>query len=873
MEQVIKQLRVQFPLLTRLMVGTKDIPEETQPLPLFLGILLAAMDSKNATPSCFVLPRREQTAPLAAIVFGLKKFIEDFHRLDREIAEKNFTPGQNVFVCPLRKIYRYLGIYEENPRFIKLGIIGKTDWQTFPLSDIRRLEVTESSYPPGKLGSIIALAKESPFEQLMAVNTSGSFSAFLNHVLLLDYKSDFEALAANVCFQKSPLLPDMPPLDEMIPLGSISQPKGGENVRFSKLNFLNQTCEPLVAVTSSPDKMVAACRAATPRSKVVIVNGLGMLASQLQAYDEIAETQKLVIIAEHEEQEYMQALADRNCKFWWLGQREILMGLGNGEQNNATTGFWDPVIRSARNEAAMAVESEVCEDDHLNDIAARLVGIDEAAATDETGTIRGFISRLFRLLNDVASMFQPPTKDELQRFYAQISGIRRDLEREKHWIGEPANEMAHICDLFDIVFSGSNLPGEAKGSLLWKVLRGLNGGTTGLLARNASHGKLLKQWLRRFIFNVPVFTSSTVPNDVNFDCVVCIAWPGSDAFQRVARHFITPRIKVIGYAFEGSWLNQCHRKLRQRPQLPVFTQAEKSDLMKNGQGVRIVWPDDPEGGGTQEEQSRNPFSILEFENRIRSVRKGGQVSSLVLDEAVAAKYVGFRGDSFARITTGHKLPIVTDLLIARPGMRQKTPMKEIEQVRGGDFAVFRDGGNRDVVHVIADRQLQRSGHNVAALRRKANLWVEALRNSGLNSEQILEGLANLGFAKNLPTIRNWLFNTSIIGPGSQTDLDYIAKLTKSRELDESKADVWAAIKLLRGAHLSAGTWLTDILLQKLPSCLGEIEEHGTKINIDDVVTAWVVQVEDIDSQYEQFPRSSVNRLLWDRSRDPDDQNE
>ena len=47
----------------------------------------------------------------------------------------------------------------------------------------------------------------------------------------------------------------------------------------------------------------------------------------------------------------------------------------------------------------------------------------------------------------------------------------------------------------------------------------------------------------------------------------------------------------------------------------------------------------------------------------------------------------------------------------------------------------------------------------------------------------------------------------------------------------------------------------------------EFEEHGTKINIEDVVTAWVVQVEDIASHFEQVPRSTVNRLLWESSED------
>jgi hypothetical protein len=54
--------------------------------------------------------------------------------------------------------------------------------------------------------------------------------------------------------------------------------------------------------------MVAACKSMEPYSKVVLVNGLGLLASHLQAYDEIAQTQRVVIIAEHGDQQQSLAL-------------------------------------------------------------------------------------------------------------------------------------------------------------------------------------------------------------------------------------------------------------------------------------------------------------------------------------------------------------------------------------------------------------------------------------------------------------------------------------------------------------------------------------------------------------------------------------
>jgi hypothetical protein len=873
MEQVIGQLKERYPLLAHLRVAAKDSPDQTEPLPLYLGLLLAAMESESKAPCCFILPRREKSAHLSAVVFALTKFMEDYHRLDRKIAETKFSKDQKVFVRPPNKIYRYLGIYEDNSSLIKLGILGKTDWQTFPLSDVRRLEATDGINPAGKLGNIPALAKETPFDRLLEVNTAGNYGAFLNHVLLLDYQREFEDVASNTHLQKIKPIADMPPLGELMPMGSISQPEDGGSVRLKKWNFLGYKCDPLIAVTSSQEKMVAACRAAEPRSKVVVVNGLGLLASQPQAYDEIAETQRLVIIAEHDEQEQMQALAGRGCKFWWLGQREILMGIGNEASDETPARVFGPVFRSARNEAKIEVESEVCEDQILNDIAIQLVSIDEAVKADETGTTRSIVSRAYKLLNDVASLFQTPTRDESLRFADQLSVIRRELERDRHWVGKSAATIAGICRLFDAIFSTAYRLGDTKGDLLLKTFRNMRGTTeqqTAILARNNSQVKQLENWSSRFGFGARVFTSSTVPKDGSFDCVVCAAWPGGDAFQRMARRFLAPRIKVIGYAFENNWLRQCHRKLCQRPHLPAFSQTEKSELMKNGKAVRIVWPEEPENKESETRPAAPDFTIWAFENRIRSVRKGGAVSSLITEETIAAKYVGFRGDSYAYITEAHRLPIVTDLLGAQEGTNQKTPMKEIEQVRVGDFAVFRDGGNRDVIQVIADQQIQRGGQDAAMLRKRANLWVEALRSTGLKAEQILAQLSKFGPGKNLPTIRNWLSNDSIIGPGLRTDLDSIAKLTKSQELEKSKDAVWAAIKQIRGAHLGAGMRLTRVLLQKLPSCLGEIEESGTKINIEDVVTAWVVQVEDISPQFEQFPRSSVNHLLWESADDSTD---
>jgi len=856
MKQIIDNLQAQFPILSSLRVATKDSPIETEPIPLYLGILLAAMNSRSKAPICFILPRREKTALMSAILIGLIKFMDD---LDRQTAETKFTPNQNVFVRPPNKVYRYQGVHTKNPALIELGIIGKTDWQTFPLSDIRRLEVTEATRPAGKLGNIPKIAPQPPIDELLGIDSSGSFKALSNHVLFLDFQNNFKEVVMNTLLQQNTPKSGMPPLGELLPFGVISTLDNASSGRFKKWNFLSSGCDPLVAVTSSQETMVAACRAADPHSKVVIVNGLALLANHPQAYDEIAATQHLVIIAEHDEQDQMQKLGDRGCKFWWLGHRELSMEI----DGSATAKVFGGVFRAAKNEATMKVESEICEDQFLNEIAVQLLSIKKDDETEATSSI---LKRSYSLLNEVASLFQAPTSDESRRFSEQLSVIRRSLEADRHWIGSSAKTIAGICSLFDSLFSADYRLGEKKGDLLRQVCLNIQGKAlqlTAILARNPSQVKQLEAWSQRFGFRTRVFTCNTMPEDGHFDRVVCAAWPGSYPFQQMARLFLAPCVTVIGYPFEIEWLKQCHRKLRERPHLPALTQTEKSELFKNGMPPHIVWAEDPENIEADARPAGPVFPIWEFEKRIGSVRKGEKASLLKTEETITAKYVGFRGESYAYITETHELPIVTDLLAARDGSRQTTPMKRIEQVRVGDFAVFRDGGERDVIQTIADKKLEDIGQDAIQLRKRANLWRDELRASGISADEILTGMIEVGSTKSLPTIRNWLYNDSMIGPGSPADLDLIAKLTQSKQLEISKHEVWDAIKRLRSEHLSAGMRLTAVLLQKLPSCLKEIEEDRTRINVDDIVNAWVVQVDDISSHFEEFPGSSVNRLLLD----------
>ena len=72
-----------------------------------------------------------------------------------------------------------------------------------------------------------------------------------------------------------------------------------------------------------------------------------------------------------------------------------------------------------------------------------------------------------------------------------------------------------------------------------------------------------------------------------------------------------------------------------------------------------------------------------------------------------------------------------------------------------------------------------------------------------------------------------------------------------------------AIKALRSAHLSAGVRLRDILIQRLPDVIGRIEEEGSVVDLGDLGSAWIVQVESIAATTEGRAWGEINRLLWE----------
>ena len=321
MADIWRELRERYPLLERVVVHSLG-EQMAEAFPPFFGLFLATLDDMEAAPCCFVLPRRGQMARLAATVFGLSVFRREFDRLAREYAEQKFSEGQKVRVLPSNHVFKFGGFWSDQPGKFCLCTLDGMGKRTFPASDVLRLEPTHRVTPRGKLDSQIRVPETTVLDEILGIRMFGNLSLFKNHVVCLDEQIRFREFADQHKLHTEGLLATLN-LDELLPFGWLRDNNKGVGPTFENWSARNPRAEPLVAVTSSCERLAAFCCAAPPRTKVVVLNGLRVL-SNPQAFDDIAACQRLVLFADHDDEDRMRDLEARGCRFWIFGEREFL---------------------------------------------------------------------------------------------------------------------------------------------------------------------------------------------------------------------------------------------------------------------------------------------------------------------------------------------------------------------------------------------------------------------------------------------------------------------------------------------------------------------------------------------------------------------
>jgi hypothetical protein len=858
MEAVAQRLREIHPLLTRLTV-LDAAASHCDALPPYLAMIWSVMAKPPGPPVCFVFPRRGELARLAALTYCLNHLAELHRQAVLRTSLDQFKKGDHVLVHPSREVFVYLGPDESMPGKFCLGPVGGKPSITLglPLSALRRLEKTTRKRPKGDIGLARQLQHppQASLDQLLGTDTYGNLSAVQNEVLLLDSMSGFQEFAAALHLQPVQPVPGLPSAKQMLPFGTLDQEGPHKPTELHKWDASSAAGQPLLAVTSSAGTMANHCLEMPAKTKLVLVNGLNRL-RDLQAFDDVAGSQHLVLFADHDDDEDIRTLAGRGCRFWYLQGAELLWG-ANGA---SPASLFGSIARWTRNHEHLAIDDEPCEDARIDGIFSQLDRLRDGLSGTDGGQLDRMAAWAWRTFSRLRAALSPPSNEERNRVLVEIEVFRRDIKSYGVWFKpDVAAGLEALADALAAAYDGSLPVGPAKGAVLKAVvIDALKGGQKiALLAKTENQVTEIRKWTyeRAFPADLGVYSLRTLPDDQVYDRLICISWPGGDSMRQIAARLAAPRITIVGYPCERRWLKQSRHRLNPRPSVGGFSDEDKAAFISSD-GRKVTWPSTKQA--VPVEHPTSAPDIWDFEQRLRGARIGLAARPTEAVETVPARYVRFTGEHYAFLTDTHRVPVATELLSGRIRPNQKLPERVLKDIKPGDFVVFPASGARVLVHMLADKLLAR---NAAELRRRARRWQEALHSSKLTPHGFHVTAMALDMNRHPGTIQHWFDDENQIGPRHKEDLVLIGLATEDRAFEAVIDDTWDAIETVRGAHLSAGMKLRDALLQRLPSVMGRVEESGTEIDLGELGSAWVVQVDAITDESEPRGRGEINRLL------------
>jgi hypothetical protein len=305
----------------------------------------------------------------------------------------------------------------------------------------------------------------------------------------------------------------------------------------------------------------------------------------------------------------------------------------------------------------------------------------------------------------------------------------------------------------------------------------------------------LRAWLAEHGHTIPVYRVNDLPWDQDFDQLLMIAWPNAKRFDKVLRQYSTKKLDVLAYSFERLWLRD-YRREYDRSQLKSITTARKgallgfTDLQFEEQEESVA---EPAGG---------PFDLPAERFLIRRKSVSNTAGSYDASESTEAYYVDFIGSAFAYLTEGHQIPVVNQFITGKD-RHLTVPYRAIEDLNIGDFVLFRDTGDADIIRFIVEDEIGAAEYQ--RLRSIASRWKTALLRIGPDAKTVWKRLQDAGASKHRLTVKNWFTNDQMIGPKDAADIELIARVAKDSELLQSVSSVFGVIEQIRGYHVAAGS--------------------------------------------------------------------
>ena len=843
---LIAHLRKRFPLLDRL-IGRfgKETPGER--IPWFFALLLSAATSHDRGACCFVLDKTLGTTAATAIFLALIKLQEEFPQMARNYAQTALHHGQRVKVKPSNYVYEYEGVWEEHPGRFRLKVMGEQSWRSFWISDVLRLEPTDRVRPKGKVNSKLGTFERSRLDELLDLTTCGNNSLFRNTVLLHMAQAKFSQAADAIALapKNNKVLES---LSEFLPWGSIG-PRG----ELKPNDDYQVTGEPIIGITRVPEDLALASSSAKAGTKVVLVDGARGLARDLQAFDDVADRQRVVILASPEETEALDLLRDHDCPIWHMSPDEILIGESSPAYRDRAS-LVGATIRAADTRQRAKVVLVDCQDGAIQSVAESL---GRAAAlvseSEEAIEVDEILACLYGILLECSECCFGAGED----IEVRLQTAQELLTRYGKWLNQEFTSEVDeaICGLVNIIASGSC--GQGKADALLRIILDGPHGIWAVVSRSQRTAESLRAGLVKLGVDVPVLPVAAISPVSDYSGVIVPAWPNDQKFTRLKNQAVTPDIRVLAYPFEAKWVSRHQARERARERSNRMEIETRSSILgiesrfltskkchEPDSPVNEVGPDQP---------------IFRFEDRVAQRRIKRPAVAVAGEDSREAQLVQFFGDCYTLLTEWAQLPRLNDLIDNANTVNAGLRHVKVSQLVQGDFVLFRASEDKEFIRQIAEEILGLEEYE--RVRTVAERWRSSLRHLGASTAEVQRHLEAFGLTRSLVTVAGWLNNQYRIGPGDFGDIEAIARAAGDNELLSNREKVESAITQIRSTHIGAGRQLTQLILGELGGRLNSLDDQPMLLDLD-YGAAWVVQVDTVEVKRREYPTNLVNRLLW-----------
>ena len=846
-QELISEFRRRFPLFDRI-VGHfgEDTPSER--IPWFFGFILSAAGKPGSGACCFVLDKTPGTTAIASVLAGFMRLQNDFPSLVERYARTALERGQRVKVRPSDYVYEYEGIWEDVPGFFRLKFLGENAWRSFPLGDLLRLEPTDRVRPKGNGKSNLGAFERSPLDNLLDLTACGNNSVIENAVLVLMARSYFAKIVDAITLTTSEAGQNVG-LSQFLPWGFI-----GHDGNLKPNDSYQVVGEPLVAATGVPEDLALAASSADAGTKTVLVDGARRLARDLQAFDDIASRQRVVILTSPDESEDINLLKERGCPVWYMSGREVLIGETSAGRRTRTS-LVGGTIRAADVRHRSNVKTVDCRDEVLEAAASSLERVAELIEDcEEAFEVEEALARLFGVLFECSECCFGVSDDTV----TELRTAREQMAKHARWLeSSVAKELKLSVDALEHAVTTS--VGGQKADAFLNILAE-HDGQWAVAARSPRTAERIRKALADLGADLPVLPVSAISPDHEYAGIIVPAWPNRRRFTRLRNLSVTPEIRILIYPFERKWVKRHQARERALVRANWLEADKRSSIL----GVEPRFLLGMEGAMNEIEDPPPKdkawdLPVFRLEKRVARRRVVQHPRATSGQDSREAQLVQFLGGCYTLLTEWAALPVLNDLMHSSRGKQAKLVYSMVSSLSIGDFVLFRDSGDKEFIRLIAEEILGTDEYQ--SIRDMAERWKLPLHRLGSSPAAVRRQLKRFGVNRTLPTISGWLNNPDRIGPGDYGDIDAIAKAAGVTELLSIKDEITNAITRIRGAHLAAGTQLTQLILGELRGRLTELDEQPTLLDLD-YGKAWIVQVESIESERQKFLPSHVNRLLW-----------